>query len=123
MKTVLLVDDDPVFVESITAVLESRYKVRTAANGTEAVAAVEREKPDLIITDVMMDHMSEGFDIVKRWRKNPETKELPIIMLTGVDQVYNVRMEVEESWMPCERFLEKPISPDDLLAEIRELIG
>jgi hypothetical protein len=44
-------------------------------------------------------------------------------MLTAVDQVYNVRMEVEESWVPCERYLEKPVPPETLLATIAELIG
>ena len=123
MKTILLVDDDPVFVESISAVLESRYGVRRAANGTEAIEEVAREKPDLIITDVMMDHMSEGFDIVKKWRQNPDTKDIPIVMLTGVDQVYNVRMEVGEAWVKADRYLEKPVDPEKLLGVVGELIG
>jgi CheY-like chemotaxis protein len=122
-KSVLLVDDDPVFVEAVSAVLESCYRVLSAANGSEAHRALAEELPDLVILDVMMDHLSEGFDVARALRGDPRTEKIPIIMLTGVDRVYNVRMEVEESWMPCERFLEKPISPSDLLDEVRELIG
>lgn len=122
-KSILLVDDDPVFVEAMSAVLESRYRVRTAASGSEGLRAVAEELPDLVILDVMMDHLSEGFDVARVLRGDPRSEKVPIMMLTGVDRVYNVRMEVEESWMPCERFLEKPISPTDLLAEVRELIG
>jgi len=94
-KSVLIVDDDDVLVKTVTAVLESRYTVRTAANGKEALKRVEEQRPDLIVLDVMMDYMSEGFDVARTLRTNPKTKSIPIIMLTGVDQEYNYRMEVD----------------------------
>jgi CheY-like chemotaxis protein len=122
-KTVLIVDDDDVLVKTVTAVLASRYTVRTAANGKEALKRVEEQRPDLIVLDVMMDYMSEGFDVARTLRTNPKTKSIPIIMLTGVDQEYNYRMEVDESWVPCDRYLEKSISPQGLLAEVDALIG
>ena len=122
-KRVLLVDDDPVFVEAVRAVLETRYEIDAAANGEEALEAIGRRPPDLIILDVMMDYLSEGFDVARKLRTDPSTREIPIIMLTGVDQVYNVRMEVDESWVPCEKYLEKPVSPADLLRHVSELIG
>jgi CheY-like chemotaxis protein len=123
MKTVLVVDDDPVFVDAVTAILQTRYGTRTASNGKEALERVEEERPDLIILDVMMDYMSEGFDVARKLRTNQETASIPIIMLTGVDQMYNYRMEVDESWVPCDRYFEKPIAPDKLLAEVEALIG
>ncbi len=122
-KTILLVDDDEIFVEAVSAVLEGRYRVITAANGTEGLARVREDRPDLIVLDVMMDHLSEGFDVARSLRNDPDLAGIPIIMLTGVDQVYNVRMEVDESWVPCEKYLEKPIAPDELLAHVAELIG
>ncbi len=123
MKTILLVDDDEVFVEAVRAVLETRYRVRTASNGTEALAMVAEERPDLVILDVMMDYLSEGFDVARKLRTDPATASVPIVMLTGVDQVYNVRMEVDESWVAADRYLEKPVSPEALLAHVEELIG
>ena len=122
-KTILLVDDDDVFVEAVTAVLETRYRVRRAANGTEGMRMIVEERPDLVILDVMMDHLSEGFDVARRLRNDPATAQLPIIMLTGVDQVYNVRMEVDETWVPCDRYLEKPVAPGDLLQQVAEVLG
>jgi len=122
-KTVLLVDDDEVFVEAVSAVLETRYAIVTAANGTEGLERARNARPDLIILDVMMDHLSEGFDVARELRTDSKTAEIPIIMLTGVDQVYNVRMEVDESWVPCDRYLEKPVPPEELLAQVAELIG
>jgi CheY-like chemotaxis protein len=122
-KTILLVDDDDVFVEAVTAVLETRYRVRRAANGTEALKMIGEERPDLVILDVMMDHLSEGFDVARKLRGDSATADLPIVMLTGVDQVYNVRMEVDESWVSCDRYLEKPVAPDALLAEVAAILG
>jgi len=121
-KTMLLVDDDDVFVEAVSAVLESQYRVRRAANGTEGVQMIEEELPDLVILDVMMDFLSEGFEVARKLRNDSATAALPIIMLTGVDQVYNVRMEVDESWVPCELYLEKPVAPGDLLRHIAEVL-
>ena len=122
-KRILLVDDDEVFVEAVRAVLETRYEVDTAPNGTEALRLARENPPDLVILDVMMDHLSEGFDVARQLRTDERTKEVPIIMLTGVDQVYNVRMEVEEDWVPCEKYLEKPIAPEELLQHVAEVIG
>lgn len=122
-KSILLVDDDAVFVEAVTAVLETRYAVRSAPNGKEALQEIEEHRPDLIVLDVMMDYLSEGFDVARRLRTNDETKSIPIVMLTGVDQAYNYRLEVDESWVPCERYLEKPVDPQRLLAEVQSLIG
>ena len=121
--TVLVADDDAVFVQSVTAVLRTRYNVRTAANGTEALASIEDDPPDLVILDVMMDHMSEGFDVARTLRNDDATALIPIIILTGVDRVYSLRMEVAESWVPADHYLEKPISPEDLMCKISELVG
>ena len=122
-KSILLVDDDRVFLEAISAVLETLYALETATNGTEALEEIERQQPDLIILDVMMDHMTEGFDVARTLRSNPRTEKIPIIMLTGVDQVYNMRLEVDESWVPCDRYIEKPVTPRDLLDHVQSLIG
>ncbi len=122
-KVILLVDDDDVFVEAVSAVLESQYRVRRAANGTEGLEMIAEERPDVVILDVMMDYLSEGFEVARKLRNDPATVDLPIIMLTGVDQVYNVRMEVDESWVPCELYLEKPVAPGDLLRHIAEVLG
>ncbi len=122
-KSVLLVDDDAVFVDAVSAVLEGRYEVRTAANGHEALAAIAATPPDVVVLDVMMDHLSEGFDVARTLRSRDETRAIPIVMLTGVDEVFNVRMEIGESWFPYDRYLQKPVAPEVLLATLGELVG
>jgi len=122
-KSVLLVDDDPLCVAAATAILEARFRVRSASNGAEAFRAIREARPDLIILDVMMDYMSEGFDVARKLRQDPETESIPLIMLTGVDERYDYREEVDESWVPCDRYLEKPVEPETLLAEVEALIG
>jgi CheY-like chemotaxis protein len=123
LPTVLVADDDAVFVTSVVSILCSRYEVRTATNGSEALASVEEDPPDLVILDVMMDHMSEGFDVARSLRLSDETSLIPIIILTGVDRVYNLRMEVDESWVPADHYMEKPVAPDELLEIVGGLIG
>ena len=122
-KKILLADDDDVFVEAVSAVLESRYDVITASNGSEALERVAREKPDVVILDVMMDHLSEGFDVARKIKSDPETASIPVIMLTGVDRVYDYRMEIDETYVPHDRFLQKPVEPEDLLAVIEEILA
>ena len=122
-KRILLADDDATFVEAVTTILSTQYEVTTAKNGTEALEEVARERPDLIVLDVMMDHLSEGFDVARKLKGDPATREIPVVMLTGVDEVYDYRMEVGESYVPHDRYLEKPVRPADLLAVIEEAIG
>lgn len=122
-KSVLLVDDDAVFVDAVSAVLETRYEVRTAANGHEALAAIAAAPPDIVVLDVMMDHLSEGFDVARALRSSEATRAIPIVMLTGVDEVFNIRMEIGESWFPYDRYLQKPVAPETLLATLGELLG
>ncbi len=121
-RRVLIVDDDAVFVDALSAVLESRFDVMTAANGTEALAGIADSKPDVVLLDVMMDHLSEGFEVARRIKDDPATCHIPVIMLTAVDEVYNFRMEVEESYVPHDRYLEKPVEPERLLEVIDEVL-
>lgn len=82
MKTILIIEDDKVFRQSLVIILESEgYKVISASGGLEAIKFLEELKPDLIITDIIMDD-TDGFDIIIHAKKQlPETR---IIAMTGV---------------------------------------
>lgn len=121
-ERILVVDDDAVFVDAVSAVLETRFDVVTAASGTEALARIAEAPPDLVLLDVMMDHLSEGFEVARRLKDDPATSHIPVIMLTAVDEVYNFRMEVEQSYVPYDRYLEKPVEPEHLLEVIAEVL-
>jgi len=106
--TILLVDDDAVLVEALRAVLEQHYTVRTAYSGEEAVASVAQQLPDLIILDVMMSYISEGYDLAAMFRRGERTAHIPIVILTGVDRMFETRSRLEQSWVEVESFLTKP---------------
>lgn len=105
---VLLVDDDPVFVEALSAVLAKHYRVRTAADGEQTVASIAEQRPDLIVLDVMLTYPSEGYDLAATLKRNPDTADIPIVILTGVSRVFEARSRLEKSWVDVESFLTKP---------------
>ena len=120
-KKVLLVDDDADFVKMNGVTLEANgYEVISACNGAECLEKARAERPDLIILDVMMTTDSEGFGVARKLRKECEaTKDIPIIMLTSVHQRYPFDFGPDETWLPVQTFLDKPVPPDRLLREVR----
>ena len=120
--TILLVDDDPVFVDALSAVLTTRYGVRSAADGEEAMAILTADRPDLIILDVMLTYPSEGYDLAATLKKNPDTTDIPIIILTGVSRLFEVRSRLEKSWVDVESFHTKPPDFGKLLDTIEKYI-
>jgi DNA-binding response OmpR family regulator len=126
---ILVVDDDPDIVDSLRIILESNhYAVRTAANGHEAMGALEDHLPDLMILDVMMATETEGFDLAYRLREEPAFKKMPILMLTSF--LDKVREEgpgkfeyiLGEQW-PAHWLLEKPVDSKKLLAKIEGILS
>jgi CheY-like chemotaxis protein len=122
---VLIVDDDPEIVEAMTNLLDAKgYTVVTASNGTEGIEVAKREKPGLILLDVMMTTKSEGFDVARGLSKDDSLKNIPVIMVTGVRREMNLPFgfEPDADWLPVKAVLEKPIKPDQLLKAVEENI-
>ena len=126
-KKILIVDDDPDLTKAIKAILESeKYIVATAANRDEGMEKIETVQPDLIILDVMMDTWEDGFEIARELKKNDEYNEISILMLTGVKEKTGIEFEStagDKTWCPVDGFLDKPVEPEILLAEIRKLLA
>lgn len=120
-KKVLLVDDDPDFVEAVKVIVESGgYDVRVASDGKEGIEAVAQDRPDLIILDVMMPVM-DGHKACAALKGNKETADIPIILLTAVaDRVttskYTHRDMLESE---AEDYMPKPVEPKELLELIK----
>jgi CheY-like chemotaxis protein len=120
-KKILLVDDDPDFVEAVRVIVESGgYEVRVAYDGQEGLEAVAEEKPDLIVLDVMMPVMN-GHATCARLKADKATASIPIILLTAVaDRVttstYTHRDMLESE---AEDYMPKPVEPAELLALIK----
>ncbi len=124
-KKILTVDDDPSFVEAITTLLEAKdYQVISADNGEDGYKVAKSEKPDLILLDVMMTHKTEGFDIARNLKNDPETKDIPVVIISGIRREMNLPFgfEPDEDWLPVKAVLEKPIKPELLLKTVEENI-
>ena len=84
-KKILIIDDDIDLVEAMRLTLENAdFEVIDAQDGQKGLEKIEKEKPDLVLLDVMMETQDEGFHIAYQIRNNEETSDLPIIMLTAV---------------------------------------
>ena len=125
-KKILIVDDDPDITHAMKVVLETRqYQVATAVNSKEAAGLLEQDKPDLIILDVMMDTMREGFVFDRELKRNPEYKDIPVLMLTAVKEKTGIDFKEEAGdpqWLPVDDFLDKPVRPQVLLETVERLL-
>ena len=125
-KRILIVDDDVNFVESNKDLLEaSGYAVIFAHDGTSGLELAKKEKPDLMILDVMMATNTEGFEISRKIPETPELRKMPVLMVTGIRREMNLPFgfEPDETWLPVNSVFEKPIEPETLLEEIKKRIG
>ncbi len=125
MAKILIIDDDASFTEAQSMLLEARgYQVISAENGTIGFDKAKKEKPDLILLDVMMTTKTEGFNLARSLRDSTETKTIPIIMVTGIRRDMNLPFgfEKDESFLPVNHVLEKPVKPDVLLNAVEEAL-
>ncbi|MCK4351930.1 response regulator [candidate division WOR-3 bacterium] len=128
-KQILIVDDDPDFVESTKIILSAHgYDVRTASDGKSALALLHKEKPDIILLDVMMRTKGEGVWFSQKLRSNKLLRSIPILMITAVNQDaemknFHLNPEIDGDYLPVDGFLEKPVEPEDILRKIVKLIG
>ena len=122
-KTILIIDDDIDLVEIIRVTLENEgFQVIDAQNGERGLAAAQEKRPDLILLDVMMGKVDEGFQVAYQLRGNEDTKGIPILMLTAVaDQTgYSFDPATDGEFLPVDEFLEKPVSPRVLVDMVRK---
>ena len=118
-EKILVVDDTPVNVKLLADLLTVKgYAVVTAASGAEALAAVEKDQPDLVLLDVMMPGMS-GYDVCRKIRANVATAMLPVVMVTALDPVQERVKGIDAG---ADDFLSKPINQPELLARVKSLL-
>jgi CheY-like chemotaxis protein len=125
-RKILVIDDDPDFVDSVANLLEAKgYQVMTASNGNEGIEKAKAEKPDLILLDVMMNTKDEGFIVARQMQQIPEIKGTPVVMVTGVRREMNLPFgfEPDETWLPVKQVLEKPVKSEMLLKVVADTIG
>ena len=131
---ILVIDDDRDIVDAIRLVLQGNgLQVVVAYDAPTGLAAIDAERPDLILLDVMMPKGTEGFHLVWKLRQKGERyfEEVPIVMLTAIHAQTTLRFYPDSSdgtyqsgeYLPVQGFLDKPVSPDDLLARVTSILA
>jgi len=121
---ILVVDDDPDFVEYTRIVLESQgYEVRTAATAELALRMMHQDKPDLALLDVMMSYVLDGLNLTRQIRDDPELRDLPIIMISAIVSREEAGVFPTDEYLAVDAFMTKPVDPANLIKQVAELIG
>lgn len=118
-KKILAVDDEKHIVRLVQVNLQRHgYEVHTAYDGREALEKVREVKPDLIVLDVMMPHL-DGFGVLRRLKADPETRDIPVIMLTAKAQ----DADVFRGWQSgVDSYLTKPFNPLELITFVERIL-
>jgi len=124
MARILIVDDDPDIVESVTMVLQKKnHEVIQAYGGVEGLEKAKKEKPDAIILDVMMPD-KDGYAVCKELKADPGCKNIPILLLTAVvskipTTTFTHRMGMETE---ADDYVDKPVEPGELVRLVERLL-
>lgn len=121
---ILIVDDDPDFVEVTRIILEQAgYDVCLAGNGEEALRTMRAMHCDLVILDIMMDGVLDGWDASWRIRSNPDLRDTAILVVSSITASDYLGMFPTDEDNMVDNFLSKPVAPDKLLAEVERLLN
>jgi CheY-like chemotaxis protein len=121
---ILIVDDDTDFVFVTKTILENNdYEVISAGTGNQGMTMLARENPQLVILDVIMSSVLDGFTMSRRMAEDPAFKDIPVIMVTSIANTdYSTLFPADES-VNINAFLTKPIKPADLIGKVKEILS
>jgi CheY-like chemotaxis protein len=124
MAKILVVDDDPDFVDTTRAVLEHEgYTVDFAANSDDALRCIDASPPDLIILDIIMTHVLDGLSVSRELADHPQYKNIPIIVSSSIADTDYAQLFPTDEYIHMDTFLAKPVAPDRLVHEVARLLG
>ena len=125
MARILVVDDDPDFVEATRIVLENKghHQVLSASSGDESLQVIRAQSPDLVILDVMMSSILDGLNVSQELQNDPDHKDTPIIMVTSIANTDYAELFPTDEYVHINAFMTKPVAPDQLLAQVDRLLA
>lgn len=124
-KKILIVDDDPDYVETTRTILERKsYLVEAVHNREDALAKIPQMKPDLIILDIMMQRLNDGFKICYDLKHDEALKDIPVLAISSVNQLTGLTFspETDGEYFQADAFAEKPVQARELLRLVHELL-
>ncbi len=126
-KRLLMIDDDPDFVEGIRSILEKAdYEVDVAYNPKDGFEALLKKPPDLLLLDIMMGRGAEGVMLARKIRKDPKLREIPVLIITGIREQIAFLFPgepVHPRFVPVDELVEKPVEPKFLLDRVSALLA
>ncbi|MFC1763576.1 response regulator [Planctomycetota bacterium] len=125
-RNVLVIDDDASFVAAIIPTLRSKgYRIDTAWNKEEAIEKINRLKPDLILLDIMLETITDGFHLCYKLKHDPEMKKIPVLAVSAINKKMGLRFSpaTDGEYFEADDFVEKPVDPTDLLKRIEKLLS
>ena len=130
MANILIVDDDLDIIDSLQMILESNgHQVSVKTDTDNLVESIREVNPDLIILDIIFpEDPNAGFSAARTLHKTDGVKEIPVLLLSAVNQQSNMSFgfsetDISEDFMPVKGFIEKPVEPSVLLSKVNELLG
>jgi CheY-like chemotaxis protein len=124
MAKVLVVDDDPDFVNYASKVLgKAGHEVVSAANGAKALQTMRQDVPDVVLLDIMMSYILDGLDVSREMAEDPSLKDVPVIMVTSLTGVRGSGVFPTDEYVPADEWISKPVDPDTLLERVAQVVG
>jgi len=124
MARILVVDDDPDYVEVTSTVLKAHgHQVLRAASGKQGLEVLRKEKPDLVLLDVMMSYVLDGLDVTEQMSQDEDLKHIPVLMISSLPSTRYAEMFPTDRYVAIDGWLSKPVAPDELLQQVTRLLG
>jgi CheY-like chemotaxis protein len=124
MAKILVVDDDPDFQNATRMVLEKDgHNIIAAKNGSEGFVCAQKDQPDLVILDVMMDSVLDGVSMSQQMHDDESTKAIPILMVTSIANTDYAELFPTDEYIHIRGFMSKPIDPAKLIKQVNKLLG
>jgi CheY-like chemotaxis protein len=123
---ILIIDDNTDFLFTTETLLQRNgFDTLTAEDGRKGLDLVKKEKPDLILLDIMMETLLSGFEVCRQMKSDPALKDIPIIGVSGMGEEIGVHFDKDRDaeYFQPDNFFEKPVDREKLLAKINELIN
>jgi CheY-like chemotaxis protein len=122
MTKVLVVDDDPDFVEITSMILKrAGYEVSSASDGSEAMSKMRASPPDVLLLDVMMSTVLDGVNVSFEMSADPTLQNIPIVMISSIPDSPNADQFPTDEYVPISAWITKPINPESLLQTVKRV--
>jgi CheY-like chemotaxis protein len=123
MAKILVVDDDPDFVNATKIVLEkNHHEVISAASGDTGYKRAKADRPDLVILDVIMDTVLDGLSVSQKMHDDADLRNIPVIMVTSIANSDYAELFPTDEYIHINAFMSKPISSDELIRQVNKYL-